>query len=64
MPSINRTYNQRKPYAMLMKGRPEESVSWETIAVYSKDEYHVFRQKGWKPAVEFMEMADRARRKD
>jgi hypothetical protein len=32
--------------------------------VYSKDELVEYRAKGWKPSREFMESADRARRRD
>jgi hypothetical protein len=64
MGTINHTYNPTKPYAELMKGRPEESASWQSIAVYSRAEYDEFRGRGWKPAREFMNSADRARRRD
>lgn len=62
--TINRAFTTDKPYAMLMKGRPDESESHKSIGVYSRQEYDFFRSKGWKPAREFMEMVDRARRKD
>ena len=54
----------QKVYAILMKGRPDESDSHQSLAVYSKDEYDRYRSRGWKPAREFHEMVDRARRKD
>ena len=62
--AIHHTFNPKRPYAMLMKGRPDESLSWQSIGVYSKAEYDEYRAKGWKPAQDFMERADRARRKD
>lgn len=58
------SYCSDKPYATLMKGRPDEPDSHQHIAVYSKDEFQTFRQKGWLPSVEFMERVDRARGKD
>lgn len=60
--SIDSTFRPGKPYAMLMKGRPDESLSHQNLGVYSKSEYDEYRAKGWKPAREFMEMVDRARR--
>lgn len=62
--SISHTFSTAKPYAMLMKGRADESLSHQSLAVYSKAEEQEYRQKGWKPAREFMAMVDRARRKD
>jgi hypothetical protein len=62
--SIAHTFSTRKIYAMLMRGRPDESASHHSLGVYSKQEYEEYRAKGWKPAREFMEMVDRARRKD
>lgn len=53
-----------KPYAILFKGRPDEPDSWKSIGVYSKEEREYFRSKGWLPDKEFMDRADRARRKD
>lgn len=64
MASIAHTYNPQKPYAELMRGRPDEPDSWQSIGVYSKAEHDEFRAKGWQPARTFMERADRARRKD
>ena len=61
---ITHTFNPAKPYAMLMKGRPEESLSHQSLAVYSQTEYQQARAKGWKPAHVFLEMVDRARRHD
>jgi len=46
--AISRTYNPRKPYKILMKGRPEESQSWQSIAVYNQEEYREFRRRGWR----------------
>lgn len=57
-------FSTKKVYAMLMKGRADESSSHQSLAVYSKDEFAQYRSRGWKPAREFMEMVDRARRKD
>lgn len=62
--AILHTFKLGKPYAMLMKGRPDESDSHRSIGVYSKSEHDEYRAKGWKPAREFMEMVDRARRKE
>jgi hypothetical protein len=62
--SSGQTYNPAKPYAMLMRGRPDEPDSWRSLAVYSKSEFKEFRQHGWQPAIVFMERADRARRKE
>lgn len=62
--SISRGYNSRKPRTTLMKGRPDESESWQAIAVYSIEEEQAFRSRGWKTAKEFMNSADRARRRD
>lgn len=64
MTATSHTYNPRAPYKILMKGRPDEPSSWQSIAVYSHEEYREFRQRGWKVDREFMEMADRARRRD
>ena len=61
---IAHTYSSSKPYAMLMKGRAEDGASHQSLAVYSKQEYQEYRAKGWRPAREFHEMIDRARRKD
>lgn len=61
---MEHTYSTRKPYAILMKGRPDEADSHQSIGVYDADELRVYRARGWKPAREFMEMVDRARRKD
>lgn len=57
---MNHTYNPDTPYATLMTGRPEEPDSHQHIAVYSQAEYERYRQRGWKPAKEFTEMARRA----
>jgi len=57
-------FSTGKPYAIVMKGRPDESDSHQSLAVYSKDEYELYRSRGWKPAREFHEMVDRARRKE
>lgn len=57
---INRGYKSDTVYAVLSCGRPEESASHRSIAVYSKEEYDDFRRKGWKPHKEFCEMARRA----
>lgn len=57
---MNCTYNPTTPYATMMKGRPDEPASHQHVAVYSKDEYTQFRQRGWKPAKEFTEMCHRA----
>jgi len=62
--SIAHTFSTNKLYAILMKGRADESPSHQSLAVYSKAEQEAYRKKGWKPAREFMEMVDRARRKD
>ena len=62
--SINHTFNPREPYAVLMKGRPDEPASWQSIGVYSKEELAHFRSKGWIKDKEFMARTDRARRKD
>jgi hypothetical protein len=62
--SPHTTFSTAKPYAMLMKGRADESLSHQSLAVYSQQEYAAYRAKGWKPAREFMEMVDRARRKE
>lgn len=64
MGTISRTFNSRKVFAELMKGRPDEPESWQAIAVYSKEEEIEFRGRGWKPSKEFMNSADRARRKE
>jgi hypothetical protein len=61
---MTQTFSSKKIYAILMKGRAEESASHQSLGVYSKEEYDTYRAKGWKPAREFMEMVDRARRKD
>lgn len=61
---MNSTYNSSKPYATLMKGRPDEPNSHQHLAVYSKDEYQQFRRKGWIKSVEFMDRVERAMRKD
>lgn len=61
---MNHTVNRAKPYAMLMKGRPDESLSHQSIAVYSPQEQAEYRAKGWKPAREFMEMVHRARQQE
>ncbi|NJN35965.1 MAG: hypothetical protein HC794_01590 [Nitrospiraceae bacterium] len=61
---IERTFSTRKLYAMLMKGRPDEPDSHQSIGVYDAKELQEYRARGWKPAREFMEMVDRARRKD
>ena len=57
-------FTTNKTYAIVMKGRPDESDSHQSLAVYSKDEYERYRSRGWKTAREFHEMVDRARRKD
>lgn len=62
--SMSHTYNPAKPIATLMKGRPDETQSWQSIAVYSRHEYQEYRAKGWKPTNEFMRSVDRARDKD
>ena len=64
MGTISNNYNPKKPLAMLMRGRPDESDSWQSIGVYSKAELDEYRAKGWQPSTTFMERADRARRKD
>jgi hypothetical protein len=64
MAAVSRTFNPRKPYSTLMKGRPDEPESWQSLAVYSKNEEAEFRGRGWKPSKEFMNSADRARRRD
>lgn len=64
MASISHTYNPKRPIAILMRGRPEEPDSWQSIGVYSQHELQEFRAKGWQPDRAFMERADRARRKD
>lgn len=55
-------FSTKKVYAILMKGRPEEAASHQSLGVYSKSEYDAYRAKGWKPAQAFMEMVDRHRR--
>ena len=62
--NLSHTYNPKKPLAMLMRGRPDESDSWQSIGVYSTAELAEYRAKGWQPSKTFMERADRARRKD
>lgn len=62
--AINHTVNTAKPYAILMKGRPDESLSHQSLAVYSQSEYDEYRAHGWKPAQDFLERVDRARRKE
>lgn len=62
--SMARTFSTKKIYAMLMRGRPDESASHQSLGVHSKQEYDEYRSRGWKPAREFMEMVDRARRKE
>ncbi len=61
---MTHTFSPKKIYAMLMRGRADESASHQSLGVYSRQEYETYRAKGWKPAREFMEMVDRARRKD
>lgn len=61
---MNHTFSTKKIYAILMRGRADESASHQSLGVHSKEEYEVYRGRGWKPAREFMEMVDRARRKD
>lgn len=61
---MQQTYNTSRPYATLMKGRPDEPDSHQHVAVYSKEECQQFRQKGWLSCMEFLERVDRARRKD
>lgn len=62
--SLSHTYNPRKPFGILMRGRPDEPDSHEAIAVYSKEEWDTYRGKGWQRDKDFMERVDRARRKD
>ena len=62
--ALSQTYNPRKPYAILMRGRPDESDTHQSIAVYSREEFAEFRAKGWQRDRDFMERVDRARRKD
>jgi hypothetical protein len=62
--ALSHTYNPAKPFATLMKGRPDETDSWQQIAVYSRQEYQEYRAKGWKPTNEFMASVDRARVRD
>ena len=62
--AILHTYNPRKPYAILMRGRPDEADSHQSLAVYSPDEFTEYRAKGWIRDRDFMERVDRARRKD
>jgi len=63
--SISHTYNgNRKVYAVLFKGRPDEPESWKSIAVYSREEMDHFLGKGWQKDKYFMDRADRARRRD
>ncbi len=64
MPAIKTGFNYKKPYAELYKGRPDEPDSWKAIAVYSREERDEFLKLGWKPSRQFMDSADRARRKD
>jgi hypothetical protein len=64
MASISTNFNPKKPIAILMRGRPDEPDSWQSIGVYSHQELQEFRAKGWQPDRAFMERADRARRKD
>jgi hypothetical protein len=58
--TITRGFSTRRVYARLMKGRPEEPLSHQQIAVYSRDEYDAMRAHGWKPVLEFQEMIRRA----
>ena len=62
--TIKHTVNTAKPYAILMKGRADEPASHTSIAVYSKQEHAEYVGKGWKTAKTFMEMVNRAQRKD
>ncbi|MDE2102357.1 MAG: hypothetical protein KGL39_34240 [Patescibacteria group bacterium] len=62
--TVEHGYSTRKQYAWLMRGRPDEPASHQSLAVYSKAEHDEFRRRGWKPAREFMDMVDRARRKE
>lgn len=64
MSSISHGYNPRKVYAVLMRGRPDEPDSWQSLAVYTVDEFHEYLGKGWKKDKAFMDSADRARRRD
>ena len=64
MGAISHNYNPKKPFAVLMRGRPDEPDSWQSIGVYSKAELEEYRAKGWQHDKVFMERADRARRKD
>lgn len=61
---ISHNYNPTKPYATLMKGRYDEPDSWQSIAVYSKEEEKEFLAKGFKPTLAFMSNVDRARGRD
>ena len=62
--SIRQQFNPVRPYAILMKGRADEPASHQEIAVYSKQELDAYRQKGWKTAQAFLDMVNRAQRKD
>jgi hypothetical protein len=62
--SINHGFNPKKIYAELYKGRPDEPDSWQAIAVYSEKERKECISRGWKPSKQFMDSADRARRRD
>lgn len=57
---IKHQYNPARPRAELMRGRPDEPESWQAIAVYSAEEEHRYRERGWIPAKEFMRRVARA----
>ncbi len=58
------TYNSSRPYATLMRGRPDEPDSHQHLAVYSRDEFVKYRHAGWITSKDFMARVDRALRKD
>lgn len=61
---MQHTYNPARPYATLMRGRPDEPDSHQHIAVYSKEEFLKYRRYGWQTAKDFMARVERASRKD
>lgn len=58
---MDHTYKSDKPYATLMRGRPDDPKSHQHIAVYSKAELEAFRKKGWLHSKEFLLRVGRAR---
>ena len=47
---------------VLMKGRPSEPDSHQTIACYNENEFREYLGKGWVRAAEFLDRAHTARK--